>query len=405
MNIVFIAHFAGSPKHGMVNAYYYLSKEWLKRGHQVSIITAGCAHTRNIQPHLTGRVTEEWIDDIRYLWLKTTQYSSTNWVGRILNILSFSYQAFFSPFQFESIDVVICSSHHPLAIFAAEKMARKYNAKLIFEVRDIWPLTLIELSGVSRLNPFIALLQYAEDRAYKKSDKVISVLSHSYLHMQDRGMVREKFCFIPNGFLMNKVESKSLPDGHVRRLEEMKHSDSFIVGYAGRLTLANALQYLIEALSYTKSNIQLAILGDGPCKSELVGLVKELGLEDSVIFFDAVKKDQVPMFLEYVDVCYVGFLDKALYRFGVSPTKLNDYMAASKPVICAINSPDSTLADANCGIECAPENSRMLARILDDLSSLDSKDLIYMGERGFKWLSSNRDYSQLANKFLQAMRS
>ncbi len=198
-HIVFIAHFAGSPVHGMVTGYYYLAQQWLAEGCDVTIISAGFVHTRYRNPSLTNRVTEEFIDGIRYIWLKTPTYNSKGRLGRVVNILSFSFQALFLSLPLKAVSSVICSSHHPLAIFAAERIANRYRATLLYEVRDLWPLTLIELGGASPKNLLIMLMQYAEDRAYRKAQSVVSVLSHSKSYMVSRGLLPNKFHYIPNG--------------------------------------------------------------------------------------------------------------------------------------------------------------------------------------------------------------
>lgn len=153
LHILFVAHFAGSPLHGMVHGHYHLAREWVKAGHRVTIIAASWAHTRDKQPKVAARVTEEFISGIRYLWVRTPQYDPGKKFGRVMNLVAFAAQALLLPPSFPRPDIVICSSHCPFAFLAAERYARRVNAKLVFEVRDLWPLTLIELAGASRSNP------------------------------------------------------------------------------------------------------------------------------------------------------------------------------------------------------------------------------------------------------------
>lgn len=145
LHIVLIAHFAGSPQHGMVYGHYYLSREWVQAGHRVTIVAAAYAHTRFKQPQARYHLVEEYIDGIRYLWVPTFRYSPGSKFGRVLNILSFVFRCSVVRLPIRNADVVICSSHYPFAIHPAYRMARRLNAKLVFEVRDLWPLTLVEL--------------------------------------------------------------------------------------------------------------------------------------------------------------------------------------------------------------------------------------------------------------------
>jgi len=404
MHILIIAHFAGTPYHGMVYGHYYLAREWIKSGHRVTIIADGYAHTRHRNPELGETLyTREDIDGIQYFWVDSSRYRPSDWSGRVLNILAFSAKTWWCQPQLENVDFVICSSHHPLAFFAAEKIAQKNNAGLVFEVRDIWPLTLVELGGASRCNPLICLMQYAEDRAYRNSSTVVSVLSHAWMHMQSRGMHPEKFVYVPNGIVEDKGQTAPLAEDIVKRLTEIKSKGNRILAYTGRLVLANALDTLIDALNIYHDYLDVLILGDGPMRAELEKMVEERKLQACVHFFDAIDKRQVPAFLEFADIGYMGFMRRPLYRFGVSPTKVNDYMLAGIPVIYASDAPGNQVSEADAGFGCNPGDPRAIADVLRSIANCGEAELKDMGARGRRWVLANRTYPVLAKAFLQAI--
>lgn len=76
MKILLINHYAGSIYHGMEFRPYYLSKEWVKMGHEVVIVAASFSHLRQKNVDISTEVREENIDGVRYLWLKTPEYKS-----------------------------------------------------------------------------------------------------------------------------------------------------------------------------------------------------------------------------------------------------------------------------------------------------------------------------------------
>lgn len=405
MNIIFIAHFAGSPEHGMVYGQYYLAREWVKEGHEVTIVAASFAHTRFKQPKPSSEIVEEYIDGIRYLWVPTPAYSPSSRFGRIANILTFTYRSRLNRLPVIDADVVICSSHHPFPVFAAKSMAKQLRARLVFEVRDLWPLTLIELGGASKKNPFIVCMQLAEDFAYRNADCVVSVLSNSLQYMVSRGMDPRKFVYIPNGVDTTKTEkNEALPAGHIERLEFIRSQGMFVVGYAGRVGLANALDTLINALARCDDkNICVAILGDGSHLSSLRSLAQELGLRDRVIFLSSVPKSQVADFLSKIDVAFIGLKSTPIFRFGISPTKLNDYMLASKPVIFAIEAPDEMIELSECGVSCSSEDPKKLSEAITYLKAIGEEKLIKLGENGHRWILKNRDYHILSQQFIETV--
>ncbi len=405
LSIVFIAHFAGSPAHGMVYGHYYLAREWVRKGHQVTIIASGYSHTRYKQPTLRGGLTEEWIDGIRYLWLRTSPYSAESRVGRIANIFEFLVRLGLRRLPIRRADVVIASSHYPFAIHPASRLARRFGARLVFEVRDLWPLTLIELGKISMSHPLIRLMQRSEDYAYRHAGKVVCVLPGAKDHCIQHGMRPDKFLFIPNGVDLDaRPGVESLPAEHEAKLESLRAEGAFLVGYAGAVGLANALHCAVEALAgCAHTSVHFVILGQGAYEANLRRLAESIGVALRLHFLPPVRKPQVADFLKRIDVTYIGLQQRPLFRFGVSPTKLNDYMLAAKPIVYAVDAPCDIVAESGAGISCGAENPRAIADAFDKLAGTPGPELAAMGRRGRDWIIANRSYSVLAERFLQAI--
>ena len=404
MDIVVIAHFAGSPYHGMVYGQYYLAREWVRTGHNVTIIASSYSHTRMLQPADPAVLfAQEYIDGIRYIWVKTVAYSPENKFGRLKNITSFVTRIWWHKLPVERADLVISSSHYPLAIFPARKLARRHQARLVFEVRDIWPLTLVELGGASPHNPLILLMQSAEDYAYRVADKVVSVLPKAKEHMMHRGLRPDKYIYVPNGVAFDALGGEDLPERHAHALEKFKENNEFLVGYAGNINVANSLEELVMAIShFEKGQVGLVILGQGPLYGKLRNKCIRLGIKDRVLFLPAVRKNQVQAFLEQMDALFIGFHKcNRLYRFGVNPTKLSEYMAAARPVICALDGHIEAIEESGAGLVCEADNNIAIARAIEQLRNLPTSLREEMGCRGRRWVEKHRDYRLLAKRFLE----
>lgn len=66
--------------------------------------------------------------------------------------------------------------------------------------------------------------------------------------------------------------------------------DAPLVGMVARLSPVKGHKYLIEAMRYiinTRSDVQLLIVGDGPSKNDLLGLIKKFGLGKNIILFSS----------------------------------------------------------------------------------------------------------------------
>ena len=237
MRILLINHYAGSPHHGMEYRPFYMGREWVRLGHQVTVVASSFAHVRTHQPEVRGWRGEESIEGVDYVWLRTPRYEG-NGAGRVFNMLVFALQLLrllFSLRKRYDPDVVIASSTYPLDVLPAFCLARLSKAKLIFEVHDLWPLSPIELGGFSRWHPFVMAMQVAEDFAYRHSDWVVSMLPCAEPYMRSRGLEERKFVYVPNGIEVpaEPETSEDIPHPHALAFRRMKEQGRFVVLYAG----------------------------------------------------------------------------------------------------------------------------------------------------------------------------
>lgn len=407
MNILLINHYAGSIHHGMEYRPYYLAREWVRMGHTVTIAAASVSHVRNIPPAIHGFVTEEMIDNLQYLWFKTPAYDG-NGFSRAINIFAFVVQLLLHRTWIVRTvmpDVVIASSTYPLDIVAARAIARRSHARLVFEVHDLWPLSPIELGGMSRRHPFIILMQWAENLAYRTADIVISMLPKTMEHMQQHGMRPEKFVYVPNGVDVAEWQDKpgSIPDEHRHAFSVLKAKGHFLVGYAGAHGLANVLDHFIDAAYQLQEHpVTFVLIGQGPEKDKL--MQKALSRKQTnVVFLPPVEKKAMPVVLQEMDALYIGLKGDPLFRFGVSPNKLMDYLMSAKPVIYAVQSGNDMVADSGCGLSIPPENPQEIVQATLKLMRLSKEDRIEMGQKGKAYILANHDYWVLAKKFIAAL--
>ena len=402
MYIVVLNHYAGSPAMGMEYRPYYLAQEWLKKGHKVTIVTATYSHIRHHNKDFKGKITRENIDGIEYIWIKTCQYKG-NGLGRIRSMFQYVWGVFrlIPELVKEKPDAVIASSTYPLDNFPACKLAKKSGAKYVYEVHDLWPLSPMELGGYSKYHPFIAMLQMGENFAYRHVDKVVSILPCTLEHMQEHGLPAERFVHIPNGILLDEVNNpEPLADNIANRIPEGK----FIVGYCGTFGISNALHDLIETAAITEKDhpeIHYCLVGKGPLKESIVQLISDKNLKN-VTVFDAIPKKQVQSFLQRCNALAITWNNSPLYRFGISPNKLFDYMYSGKPVVQSVIAGNDILGDSGCGITCKPEPAEIVKAILQ-IYNMSEDERIATGAKGKEYVLRNHIYSVLAEKFIEAI--
>lgn len=403
MNILYVNHYAGTPSLGMEYRPYYLAREWVRAGHEVTIVAANFSHVRARQPH---KARDE-VDGIAYRWLPTPAYRG-NGLGRVKNIWSFLRQVWqMAPALVAECkpNAVIASSTYPMDIWIARRIARLANAKLIYEVHDLWPASPMELSGMPWWHPFILLCQKAENDAYRDADCVVSMLPKVTEHMTQHGLDLHKLHIVPNG--VSPEEWPDLPRPLVGPLADylnaLKKADRTIVGYAGSHGLPNAMDVLLDAAVLLRNApLSFVLVGSGHEKARLAQRVQSERL-DNVALFDPIPKTQIPALLAQFDIAYIGWRRSPLYRFGIAPNKLMDYMMAGCAVLHSVEAGNDPVAEAGCGLTVAPESPQAVAQGLRQLAAATAQQRHGMGQRGRAFVLAHHAYPALAQKFLKAM--
>ena len=415
MNLLLINHYAGSPQHGMEYRPYYLAREWLRAGHRVQIVAAAYSHVRSRQPEVGAQPRDELIDGIAYRWLPAPPYVG-NGIGRVRNIWAFLSRLWreaprlareFAP------DVVIASSTYPLDIWVARRIARLARAKLVYEVHDLWPASPIELSGMSPRHPFIRLCQKAEDDACRDADAVVSMLPCVAVHLQAHGLDLRKLHIVPNGIALDEWpgqgDAASVPLAAelspelAAQLAALKAAGRSIVGYAGSHGLPNALDVLLGAAALLRDlPVSFVLVGDGHEKLRLAQRVRDEGLSQ-VLMFAPVPKAQIPALLQCFDVAYIGWQRLPIYRFGIAPNKLMDYMMAARPVLHSVEAGNDPVAEACCGLTVAPESAAAVADGVRALLARTPDERAAMGARGREFVVAHHSYRVLAQRFIDAV--
>lgn len=407
MRILYLDHYVGSLRHGMEFRPYYIAREWVRMGHQVTMVGASFAHVRSRQPEIRGRVTRENIDGIDYVWLTAPPYEG-NGTGRIRNMLAFVWALYRMRGEFAAghPDAVIASSTYPWDIYPARSIARRANAKLVFELHDLWPMSPIEIGGMSPHHPFIMAVQHGEDYACRHADAVVSILPHADRHLKTRGMPAERYFHVPNGidFAEWDTDYRAAPNEGMALTQELRSKSQLVVGYAGSHSPGNALDTLIElAVRVREKPVAFVLVGGGPSKAGLIEAARREGLTN-VHFAPPVPKADVPDLLRGFDALYYGLIPSPLYRFGVSANKLFDYMAAGRPIIQSNNASNDLVSEAGCGFSVGPGDVPAMADVVDRLLTMTEQEREAMGRRGEAFVRARHDHRVLARRFLDVLK-
>ncbi|MEY4529907.1 MAG: putative glycosyltransferase [Deinococcota bacterium] len=337
----------------------------------------------------------ETVQDVKFHWLFATAYQKNNW-SRVLSMLSFSWSVFFHLLRVktDTKTVFIGSSPHLFAALVTQMAAWVRGVPFILEIRDLWPETLIDMTGKKGFQALI--LRLIANYLYKMAKKIIVLSLSSKEHIAKLGFDSNKIVYIPNGVDIKDFNFQEKPSSPI----ELPINKKIFV-YTGAHGPANELGVVLEAAyelqNQNQNHIHILLVGDGPSKQELVLQAKELKLQN-LTFHDPIKKQDIPRLLANVDVGLLILKDAPVFRYGISPNKLFDYMAIGLPVVSNVQGDMAEIIKtANNGITVESGNSKALAvGMLDILREIDRNS--NMGQEGTSYILEHHNREKLAQQ-------
>ncbi|ASC70809.1 Glycosyltransferase [Halomicronema hongdechloris C2206] len=398
MKIWLVNHYATPPDSGSSTRHYALARELAKYGHEVLVIVANkhhlLHHPENISRSRSKRsISIEKDSHVDFLFLPTLNYHG-NGVSRLLNMISFAWQTLKLPQYVDDIpDIIIGSSVHPFAVWAAERIAKRYKIPFCFEVRDLWSQTLIDMAVISSYHPLALFLRWLESYLYRRADKIITLLPYAHECICRFNVQREKIFYLPNAVDLNFFLSAPLV---------YDSQKTFTVMYLGSHGPANDLKTLIEAAAelekcYPLCPIRWRLIGEGPQKQYLKDYARKLDIK-SVTLEQSIPKSQVPQVIAEADVLIFHLLKIDVFRYGISPNKLFDYLAAQKPIVFACSARNDPVAEAGAGITVPPQDPKAMAEAVYQLAILSPEERVEMGKRGRAYVERYHSYQHLGEQ-------
>ena len=379
---------------------WFLVDEMQRAGYQVVVISSDSNNLVDL-PVLKERVTLQDADGVKIVWLKTMKYSVAKSLRRILSWFHFEWNLFWlDKSNLKRPDVVIVSSLSLLTIINGLLLRLKYKCRLVFEVRDIWPLTIVEEGGFSNNNLFIKGLSWLERLAYKKADAIVGTMPNLAEHVRrELGHERPVYC-VPMGVSQEHLsDAAALPAEYSARYLS---SNKFKVVHAGTIGITNALDVFFATAEAMREHvdIEFVIVGDGALKHIYA---KQWGDLPNLIFAPKVPRNMVQAVLAKGDLLYFSVHDSKVWDYGQSLNKVIDYMLAAKPIVASYSGYPSMINESDCGVFVPANNVDAVVAAILEMKSRSEEERLLMGARGREWLLQNRNYSKLASDYLSIL--
>ncbi len=377
--------------------HFDLACELTLMGYQVTIFASAFNHSLFEKKRLLNG--EPWaieeIEGVRFVWLPSFPYRNNNW-RRLLNMLEYTVRAYHLGLRLSRLDpriappdIIVGSSVHLFAVWAAYQLSRHYKANFVMEIRDLWPQGFVDL-GVWHEGQFhVRFFRWLEQWLCERAERIIvlSPLTSEYLARYSK-VWADKAVYIPNGTKTARFIQVSA--------DEQRDGGPLRTMFLGSMGYKNGVDLILHAMKVIEQDepsiLECWLIGDGPEKPHLIQLARDLELKN-VVFHDAVARSSVPSYTQQADIL---ILVEREVLYG-SSNKLFDYLAAGKPIVFSVVAQHNNLADEiHCGLSAAPEDAASLAEKLLEMARLSIEERQAMGERGRSYVCQQHDYSVLA---------
>lgn len=406
-NIIILNHHAQTPDQGGGVRHYELAKVLSESGHKVSVVASSYENATREYYSRESISIQQLNDKFNFIRLRTRPaYAST--FGRLINCCDYMLRASMLDCSGCRPDVVIASSVHPLAWVAGYRLSRKYNAKFIVEVRDLWPLGLYEdFEGVRRAFVF-KYLEGLERKYYNVADAIVTTAPFAYEYMEKKfGISRDKIYHIPHGLDIDEFDSSASLSEKILDPGLCKVLDSyFCVTYTGSLSRSEGLSTFVQSARYLKdlSDLKLITVGSGNMQEQLKRIMDEEDLSN-VFMLAAQPRGSIPLTLKKSEILFCGLIERKVFEYGISKNKFYDYMAAAKPIVFASSVRGSLIDIAECGITIKPGDPEEIANAIRYIyNNIDTVGKHY-GQNGRAYVEQYHTVERIARQFLEAIQS
>jgi glycosyltransferase involved in cell wall biosynthesis len=318
-----------------------------------------------------------------------------------LNYFSFSFFCSLKVFQIkDNFDKILVYEPSPITVgIPAVVASKRFKIPYYFWVQDLWPESLVAAGGIK--NKFVLKIFDIITRfIYKKSEKVLiqSEGFRDYIRKQD--VPDSKIIFYPNtteDFYEKREKSPEI---------EKKLPSGFKLMFAGNLGQAQSLTTLIEAAEIIKNknlDVNWIFLGEGRAKDNLIKMVHQKNLTESIHFLGSYPSTDMPSFFASADALIASLKSDNIFSLTI-PSKIQSYLACGKPILASLDGEGAKIiTEAQCGFASPSEDASLLAENVEKLYYLSNDERDIMGKNATEYFNKNFERKKLLNDLVQIM--
>jgi len=373
----------GAPGHSLV---YELTQFLADQGHEVTVVSGETGYMQRDMPTLPWYrriVRSEYDGKVRVV--RTYSYSELHrsYLGRLLSFISFTLSCPLALLTIAKPDVLLASSPPIFPMFTAWLVCKLRRTPFVMEVRDLWPASAVQM-GILKNRQLVAIMYWMERVLYNQSRRIVALTEGIRDDICARGWAEAKVELVTCGADFDRLYPD--PPGAALIRARYGWESKKVVLYFGAMGEANNIPVILRVAARLRErqDIVFVLVGDGMKRGLTEQHVARHGLSN-VVLLAPVPKHDARQFINAADLCLVTLQDIPLFD-GAIPTKLIDYMACGKAVLCGIRGEARRIVDeAAAGVVFAPDDDAQLGMHIVELLG-DPVRITMMGTSGLAYV-------------------
>lgn len=380
------------------------AKYFQDKGHEVKVFCSAVVHNSKIVHRFKGLCHEEIHDDVPLVFVKCPEYGES-FVKRVLSFIVFSINMLRIKME-NKPDIIVHESKTPFDILCM-RLAKKYKARYIVDIEDLWPFEFEQVGILSSNNPILKLFYKAQRYIYSKGEHVVISMEGGRDYVKERKWDMEqggpididRVHYVNNGISLD--EFKQNAEQNIVHDPDLENSNSFKVIYLGSIRRANNLDQLLDTAKELNDehNIEFFIYGDGPDRAALEKRCKNENISNVKFKAKWTELKYVPYILSKADLHILNY-GKNWAPYGGSMNKMMMAFASGKPMICNANMPYSEINRNNLGVDKVFNTPKEYALAIKSICDLSEGEYNSMCSR-VKEVAKRYDIQYLCNKFAE----
>lgn len=392
MKIVYFYQYFSTPKGSWGTRVYEFAKNWVEQGHEVTVVSSVYSKSDLKAEKL---VEDQYFEGIHVKVINVLIDNKQSTIKRIWSFILYGLLSSYYALTLKA-DIVVASSG-PITVGLPGLVARYLRGrKLVFETRDLWPETAIEL-GMLKNRTLQKLCYWFERRCYRASSYIVTLSPGMTKNISQRfGIIRiDDVTNAANiALFSNKVPFQS----------DVVQPGKYAI-YTGNIGMVNNSYWLYGAAKCLKQagsdDIKIILVGEGQQREELEQLAKQEGI-DNFIRLGLMPKTELVGYVQNALVSLVPLKGTPVLDTS-SPNKLFESLAAGVPVIQNTNGwMKDFLGEHRVGFTLDPDDPKCLA---DQLIWMEAHpdEVKAMGKRSYEAAIKYFDKDYLADKMLKIL--